>query len=124
MPYLIQKQPDGSPVKQWDLKGGAVTVGRGDDVEAHVDDAEMSRRHFTISPAGDAYVMKDQGSTNGTCVNGKRVAEATLKANDRIHAGQTNFVFTDGLSTIISKLEKEPKGYSTYIREISKKDQP
>jgi pSer/pThr/pTyr-binding forkhead associated (FHA) protein len=122
MPYLIQKQLDGSPVKQWDLKDGSITVGRGDDVEAHVDDTELSRRHFAISHKDNAYVMKDLGSTNGTWVNGKRVAEATLKANDRIHAGQTNFVFTEGLGTIIGKLEKEPKGYSTYIREISKKD--
>ncbi len=69
----------------------------------------MSRRHFTASPKENAYVMKDLGSTNGTWVNGKRVAEAVLKANDRIHAGQTNFVFTDGLGTIIGRLEKEPK---------------
>jgi pSer/pThr/pTyr-binding forkhead associated (FHA) protein len=124
MPYLIQKQRDGSPVKQWDLKGGAITVGRGDDVDAHVDDAEMSRRHFSISPKDNAYVMKDLGSTNGTWVNGKRVSETTLKANDRIRAGKTNFVFTEGLGTIIGKLEKEPKGYSTYISEITKKNKP
>ena len=43
-----------------------------------------------------------------------------LKPNDRIQAGKTNFVFTDGLGTIIGKLEKTDEGYSAYVREISK----
>jgi len=124
MPYLIQKSRDGSLVKQWDLKGRPLSIGRGDTVDAQIDDQEMSRLHFTISPKGNAYLITDQESSNGTWVNGQRVSEVTLKPNDRIQAGQTNFVFVDGLGTIIGKLEKDPKGLGTYLREISKGDKP
>jgi len=121
MPYLIQKNSDGSLVKQWDLHDKPLTVGRGDDVDAHIEDTEMSRHHFVISPKGASYVIEDMKSTNGTRVNGKSVSEATLQPNDQIHAGTTNFVFVEGLGTIIGKIEKDSKGYGTYVREISKK---
>jgi pSer/pThr/pTyr-binding forkhead associated (FHA) protein len=122
MPALVQKKSDGSLVKQWDLHGKPLAVGRGDAVDAPIDDKEMSRVHFVISPTGNAYQIKDQDSSNGTWVNGQRISAVTLKPNDRIQAGQTNFVFVEGLGTIIGKLEKDPKGYGTYIREISSDD--
>lgn len=124
MPYLIQKQADGSAVKQWDLRDKPLTVGRGDQAHARIHDTEMSRQHFVISPKGGGYVIQDQGSQNGTLVNGRRVTEATLQPNDSIRAGQTLFVFVEGLGTVIGKLQKEPKGYGTHLREISKKAKP
>lgn len=124
MPYLIQKQADGSTAKQWDLRDNPLTVGRGEDVHARIDDKEMSRRHFVISPKGSGYVIQDQNSQNGTLVNGRRVTEATLKPNDAIRAGQTQFVYVEGMATVIGKLQDEPKGYGTYIREISEKGKP
>ena len=122
MPYLIQKQTDGSTVKQWDLRDKPLTVGRGDQVDARIDDKEMSRKHFVIAPTSGGYVIHDQKSQNGTLVNGRRISDATLKPNDRIQAGQTNFVFVEGLATVIGKLEQDPKGYHTHLREISKED--
>lgn len=120
MPYLIQKQADGSTAKQWDLRDKPLTVGRGEDVHARIDDKEMSRQHFVITPKGGGYVIEDQNSQNGTLVNGKRVTSTTLKPNDNIRAGQTQFVYVEGMATVIGKLQDEPKGYRTYIREISK----
>jgi len=57
-------------------------------------------------------------------VNGRRVSETTLKPNDNIRAGQTRFVFVEGLATVIGKLQDEPKDYRTQIREIAKKAKP
>ena len=124
MPYLIQKQMDGSTVKQWDLRDKPLTVGRGDQVDAQIDDKEMSRNHFVIAPTSGGYVIHDQKSQNGTLVNGRRISDATLKPNDRIQAGQTNFVFVEGLGTVIHKLEQDPKGYRTHLRELSKQAKP
>jgi two-component system, cell cycle response regulator len=125
MPYLIQKQPDGSTLRQWDLRDKPLTVGRGDKVDAQTDDINMSRQHFVISPKDNGYVLQDQSSRNGTLVNGKRVTETTmLKPNDSIRAGQTLFVFVEGMATVIGKLQDEPKGYSTHLREISKEVKP
>jgi pSer/pThr/pTyr-binding forkhead associated (FHA) protein len=124
MPYLIQKKPDGSVVKQWELHDKPLTVGRGDDADASIDDKEMSRHHFVISRTADGYVIKDLESTNGTWVNGRGISEQTLRPNDKIRAGQTPFVFVEGLSTVIGKLEKGETGYSTYVRKISEKKSP
>ena len=124
MPYLIQKDPNGSAVKQWDLRDKPLTVGRGDQVDAHIEDKEMSRQHFVISPKSNGYVLQDLKSRNGTLVNGQRISERALVPNDRIQAGQTNFVFVEGLATVIGKLENEPKGYRTYVQELSKDHKP
>ncbi|MGD1020810.1 MAG: FHA domain-containing protein [Verrucomicrobiia bacterium] len=124
MPYLIQKQTDGTTIKQWDLRDKPLTVGRGEQVHARIDDNEMSRQHFVISPRGGGYVIQDQNSQNGTLVNGRRVTEAILKPNDSIRAGQTQFVFVEGLATVIGKLEDEPKGHRAHIRETSKDAKP
>ena len=124
MAYLIQKQPHGSTVKQWDLLDKPLTVGRADNADTRIEDNEMSRQHFLISPNSGGYVIQDQNSQNGTLINGRRVSETMLKPNDNIRAGQTRFVFVDGLATVIGKLQDEPKGYSTYIREISKDAKP
>jgi pSer/pThr/pTyr-binding forkhead associated (FHA) protein len=124
VPYLIQKDLNGSTVKQWDLRDKPLTVGRGDQVDARIEDNEMSRQHFVISPKSDGYVLQDLKSRNGTLVNGQRSSEKALIPNDRIQAGQTHFVFVDGLATVIGKLENEPKGYRTYVQELSKDDKP
>ncbi len=124
MPYLAQKTADGALVKQWDLHDKPLRVGRSDGVDVKIDDQELSRHHFTIAPKGSAYILQDMKSTNGTHVNGKPVVEVILKPNDKIRAGQTHFVFIEGLKTVIGHLEKEPKGLGTYIREISKPGKP
>jgi hypothetical protein len=57
-------------------------------------------------------------------VNGRRVTETTLKPNDSVRAGQTLFVFVEGLATVIGKLQNGPKGCRTHVREISKEAKP
>ena len=37
-------------------------------------DPEVSRRHASFSPAGAGLTVQDLGSTNGTFVNGHRLA--------------------------------------------------
>lgn len=122
MPYLIQKKADGNVVKQWDVPFRPFVVGRGDQVDAQVEDSEMSRRHFVIAPQGNGCVLQDQNSTNGTLLNGQPVTKATLKPNDRIQAGKTLFVFVEGLGTVIRQLEVEDRHYSTFVQKMSDKD--
>lgn len=53
-------------------------------------DPEISRRHAMVSRDGGALVIEDLGSTNGTFVNGNRIAAPTqLAAGDRIEVGDT-----------------------------------
>jgi len=122
MPYLIQKNANGTVVRQWDVHDKPLSVGRGDQADVRIDDEEMSRVHFIIVSKDDGHCIQDQNSSNGTYVNGRKVAEIALKANDRIRAGQTLFSFVDGLSTVIRKLESEDRRYSTYVQKLSDED--
>src|SRR5688500_14406149 len=55
--------------------GGVISVGRSDRADVQIDDASLSRVHFTVELAanGDARV-RDEGSSNGTLVRGARIA--------------------------------------------------
>lgn len=41
-------------------------------------DLQASRRHATLSPRGDAVVVEDVGSTNGTFLDGQRITAAVV----------------------------------------------
>ena len=45
-----------------------------------VDDPQVSRRHASVRPAGDALEVEDHGSRNGTWVNGARAEGPTRLA--------------------------------------------
>ncbi|MGQ9808784.1 MAG: FHA domain-containing protein [Armatimonadota bacterium] len=60
---------------------------------ALTDDATTSRRHATISRSGDAFVIQDEGSSNGTLVNGLKITERPLKNGDEVQIGSTRFRF-------------------------------
>jgi pSer/pThr/pTyr-binding forkhead associated (FHA) protein len=107
MPYLIHKDVDGSVVQYWNLHEGPLTVGRGEEAEARIDDGELSRKHFVIAKQGSAFLIKDLGSKNGTLVNDKTVTEQALQPNDLIRAGRSTFTFLEGLSTLGGKIEKD-----------------
>ena len=62
------------------------------------DVAGLSRKHFLSSnAAGSAWKVRDLGNTNGTFVNGTRLAaEHALRMNDRVDAGELSIVFIGG----------------------------
>ena len=109
MPYLLQRNPDGSVNQFWNLHDSPTTVGRSDDVNAHVQDRELSSQHFVITEGPDGFTLKDMGTTNGTFVNGQRVAEQKLKPGDTIRAGRTEFAFMEGLTTLAMKIDQDIK---------------
>jgi hypothetical protein len=70
-----------------------VTVlGRGTQVDLRIDDAGVSRRHAEIQ-LGDAPMLVDLGSTNGTTLDGAPVGRAELTDGARIGMGDTVLVF-------------------------------
>ncbi len=48
---------------------------------------DVSRRHARLSPVDDGHLLEDLGSTNGTHVNGERVARHRLAPGDRLQLG-------------------------------------
>jgi predicted component of type VI protein secretion system len=54
-----------------------------------INDAEVSRRHARISIQAGNYVIEDLGSTNGTFVNGQRLAgPRVLRVGDTVMFGE------------------------------------
>ncbi len=54
-----------------------VVIGR-EDTDLAIDDDEMSRRHAVVRRHANRLQVEDLGSTNGTFVDGTRIAEPTL----------------------------------------------
>lgn len=83
----------GVSVRDYPLAEEVSLIGRlaGSDVE--LPDPGASRRHAEIRRNGDEYVIVDLGSTNGTLVNERPIAEHTLEEGDRITIGQTVLEF-------------------------------
>ena len=75
------------------LPGSLKTIGRAPGVDFVVDAALVSRVHcrLTLSDA-DELLLEDLGSTNGTFVNGKKVAKAVLNGGDKVTVGRVEFV--------------------------------
>jgi pSer/pThr/pTyr-binding forkhead associated (FHA) protein len=56
---------------------GEIVIGR-EDTDLEIDDPELSRRHAVVRRFANRIQVEDLGSTNGTFVDGTRIAEPTL----------------------------------------------
>jgi len=79
--------------RTFDLPESAVMIGRGAQCDFVLADLAVSRRHLAIEFDGQGYQLIDQGSGNGTKVNGVRVQTHQLLDGDLIQAGKTRLVF-------------------------------
>jgi len=65
---------EGDVVTVHDLpERGALTIGRGDDVDVRLTDPGASARHCTIHVEGRRVAIEDLGSRNGTQIRGQRI---------------------------------------------------
>jgi adenylate cyclase len=71
--------------------GRSVVVGRGVATDIAIYDPTISRRHAELTARGDAVDVRDLGSSNGTCINGSRVATGRLTVNDSITFGKVTY---------------------------------
>ncbi|MFW5920355.1 MAG: sigma 54-interacting transcriptional regulator [Polyangiales bacterium] len=68
-----------------------VTVGREADNTLCIPEAAVSRYHAKVGKRPDGFWVVDNGSTNGTIVNGERVDAARLEDFDVVRIGDTLF---------------------------------
>jgi hypothetical protein len=72
---------------------GHLLVGRDPGCEFALPDPRVSRRHVEITlGSGGGVSFRDLGSSNGTFVNGRRVAEGALRCGDVIVVGDSELV--------------------------------
>jgi hypothetical protein len=78
-----------TPGAAFALEGDQIDIGRDSTNEIVINDAEISRRHARLTFQGGKYVLEDLGSTNGTFVNGQRLAgPRVLKPGEVVSFGE------------------------------------
>jgi pSer/pThr/pTyr-binding forkhead associated (FHA) protein len=73
-------------------EGGSIGREAGRDV-ALTADGSVSRRHAVVMVEGGRFVLRDEGSSNGTFVNGHRIQQQPLQSGDEIRLGGSLFRF-------------------------------
>ena len=91
--YLLAE--DGAVAQRWEIGDRPVAFGRDKTADVTIHDDTLSRRHFLIRREGEAFLIKDLNSQNGTWVGGLRVQGTTLHQNVCIAAGRTLFMFSE-----------------------------
>ncbi|MDX9863299.1 MAG: FHA domain-containing protein [Anaerolineaceae bacterium] len=71
------------------LQKERIVIGRDPGCDLALDSMDVSRRHVVLRCSDTAVTIEDMGSTNGTKVNGEKIASVqTLKPRDEITLGR------------------------------------
>lgn len=85
-------------------------IGRKSDAALRIPTADVSREHCEVELAGSEVILRDLGSSNGTYLNGKRIAEARVMAGDKISIGPVTFIVQiNGLPPRITPFDVQPE---------------
>ena len=93
------------------LAGELTTIGRGEANVLVIPDIAVSRQHSRIEKQDGRWVVLDQGSGNGTRVNGKPVERYPLRHGDEIEMGDTRLEFVESGGVLVkgsSKVVRRP----------------
>lgn len=79
--------------REFPLNAKSTIIGRRLDCNLRIPTRDVSRQHCELIVGGDGVVsVKDLGSSNGTYVNGKRIAETRLNPGDKLTVGPVSFI--------------------------------
>ncbi|MFT5199993.1 MAG: transcriptional regulator with GAF, ATPase, and Fis domain, partial [Planctomycetota bacterium] len=109
-------------------------IGRANECEIQISVPKISRHHANVERRGDAIWYVDQGSANGSRVNGKSVREVLLHVGDQVEIGGVRLVLAadlqgsqegasltgmDTLSVESSKPEERLRTFSQIARSLA-----
>ncbi|MGE0448505.1 MAG: FHA domain-containing protein [Vicinamibacterales bacterium] len=90
--WILNSSDEGDEALTFRLSPGAIkTVGRAAGADLVVEAALVSRLHCRLEAGDEMLTVVDLESTNGTYVNGGRVATAHLLPGDRLKVGRVEF---------------------------------
>lgn len=96
--FVMRSGP--TPGVVFPLEGEQLTIGRDSSNGVAINDAEVSRKHARLTFQGGKFVIDDLGSTNGTFVNGQRLAgPVVLKAGDVVSLGEQIVLMYDAINS-------------------------
>ncbi|MCL4529439.1 MAG: FHA domain-containing protein [Chloroflexi bacterium] len=114
--FVMRSGP--TPGATFSLEGDQLIIGRDSSSNVAINDAEVSRKHARLTFQGGKYVIEDLGSTNGTFVNGQRLASPiVLKSGDVVSLGEQIVLMFEALSfdpgaTVAASRKSIPGGVS------------
>src|SRR3954469_5377182 len=109
--FVIQGRDQGT---RFQLDGAAVTLGRGTSNAVQLHDTEVSREHAEFRKRGDAFVIRDLDSSNGTYVNGNQIKEYELASGDQVQLGRTLLLYTGVTEGLVEDLADKIKFVSQH----------
>jgi pSer/pThr/pTyr-binding forkhead associated (FHA) protein len=94
---MVRVEEGKEPGRIYEVRKESLSIGRSRESDIFLEDLAVSRLHASILNMGNGnYALKDEGSANGTKVNGQLVNKYQtypLQEGDRIQLGQTVLVF-------------------------------
>lgn len=81
------------------LEPHLTSIGRDLTSDVFLDDVTVSRRHAQVRHEAGRYVVEDQGSLNGTYLNGGLVDRGELFSGDELRIGKFKLYFLAAAST-------------------------
>jgi EmrB/QacA subfamily drug resistance transporter len=104
-----------------------VTIGR-EDADLAIGDPDVSRRHATISADGNALLVEDLGSLNGTFVDGQPISASTrLLANAIVRVGSSEIaleIASAGATRLAPVVTPDGDGQRTVLRSAAAVTEP
>ena len=94
---IVRIEEGKEPGRVYEVRKESLSIGRSRESDIFLEDLAVSRLHASIISLGNNnYALRDEGSANGTKVNGEPVNKYQpypLKEGDKIQLGQTVLVF-------------------------------
>ncbi len=117
----------GSEPARYEFDQPRVVIGRRRGADVILPHAAVSQLHATLEARGAGYALRDEGSTNGTRVNGQRIAPGRpkpLREGDRVEIGGFAIELTVGLATNATSAEDTRALALRLLREARADDVP
>ncbi len=87
--YQLVMRNGPNPGATYALDGEIITIGRDPSNTIAINDPEVSRQHARLTAQGGKIIIEDNGSTNGTAINGRRISGPhVLKPGEMVSLGE------------------------------------
>jgi len=94
---IVRIEEGKEPGRVYEIRKESLSIGRSRESDIFLEDLAVSRLHASIINMGNGnYALRDEGSANGTKVNGQTVNKyqpVPLNEGDKVQLGQTVLVF-------------------------------
>ncbi len=103
--------------------GKTLKIGKAPENDIVLDHPTVSRNHAVLTRSGDQFLVQDQGSTNGTFVEGAQIKEGYLKPGAMLEIGDVQLRFQPTIKALDVSPATEDRlvdlvGHSTPMRQI------